>query len=195
MLIHKQHVLSAMSAGADIQGARLVFALAQDTIQVLVHLNNAGDIYIRQQLSFNYFLLDALASITLAVSHAPHLFAEPCKETFQDAIRLVQVLSQKGPASERLWQSIRALVCQVSSLEPPKQSELAPAPLAILREGTSHQPIVPGDTETVYPAQDNFPGQPNDWGRIWADGSDHSSYVADMLGIGTEVLELVGAFK
>ncbi|KAF4440938.1 hypothetical protein F53441_12157 [Fusarium austroafricanum] len=65
-LVLRHHVLSTQNLRADMQGAQLVVNLAQDTIQVLVHLNETSDIYARQKATFNYFLSGALASILLA---------------------------------------------------------------------------------------------------------------------------------
>ncbi|GJC96696.1 fungal specific transcription factor domain-containing protein [Colletotrichum higginsianum] len=115
-LIHRHHVLSTASIKADMQAARLVTDIALDTIQVLVHLSETSDIYARQQNAFNYFLMSALAVILLAVCHAPGVFAEPCKETFLRAARLVKGFSRHGHASRRLWRTIRGLMPGIKSL-------------------------------------------------------------------------------
>ncbi|PSN71389.1 hypothetical protein BS50DRAFT_282037 [Corynespora cassiicola Philippines] len=115
-LIHRHHVLSAADITADIQSAQLVTEVARDSIQVLVHLNETSDIYVRQQSVFNYYLLSSLAIILLAVCHAPGTFAEPCRDAFLAAVELVKGFSRHGSASRRLWKSIRGLIPGVKSL-------------------------------------------------------------------------------
>jgi hypothetical protein len=115
-LIHRPHVLNTENIMADLQSARLVVEIAQDSIQVLVHLNETSDIYARQQSAFNYFLLSPLAVILLAVCHAPGIFAEPCRESFLAATELVRGLSRRSMASRRLWRSIRGLLPTIKSL-------------------------------------------------------------------------------
>ncbi|WYZ37749.1 hypothetical protein EsH8_II_001255 [Colletotrichum jinshuiense] len=115
-LIHRHHVLSTTSIKADVQSAKLVTDIALDTIQVLVHLNETSDIYVRQQNAFNYFLMSALAVILLAVCHAPGVFTEPCKDKFLKAVQLVKGFSRHGHASRRLWKTIRSLLPSIKSL-------------------------------------------------------------------------------
>ncbi|CZS77828.1 unnamed protein product [Fusarium graminearum] len=116
-LVLRHHVMSTANLRADIQGAQLVVSLAQDTIQVLVHLNETSDIYARQKPTFNYFLTTALASILLAVCNAPDLFANRCRQDFRDAVKLLENISQQGHVSRRLWRSIRGTINRALSLE------------------------------------------------------------------------------
>ncbi|KAF4995937.1 hypothetical protein FGRMN_4791 [Fusarium graminum] len=110
ILIYRHHLMSTASIAANPQNAWLVVDIAQDTIQVLMHLHATTDIYSRQQNVFNYFLLSALAVLFLAVCHAPEIFAGPCRRTFSDGVDLVKGLSRHNIVSKRLWKSIRAMI-------------------------------------------------------------------------------------
>lgn len=114
--IYQHHLMSAATIRADLPRAKIAVDLAQDTVQVLVHLNATSDIYSRQQNAFNYFLLSAFAVISLAICHAPNLFAAGCTQSFIDAIGLVRGFSRHSIASRRLWKSIRGLLPRLKSL-------------------------------------------------------------------------------
>lgn len=115
-LIHRHHVLSTVAIEGDMQAARNVVDIAQDSLMVLVHLNESSDIYARQQSAFNYFLVSALAVIFLAVCHAPITFADRCREPFLAALELVKNFSRQGSSSRRLWRSMRGLAPRLKSL-------------------------------------------------------------------------------
>ncbi|KAH7144400.1 fungal-specific transcription factor domain-containing protein [Dactylonectria estremocensis] len=115
-LIYRHHLLSASSIAANLRSAWLVVDIAQDSIQVLVHLNSTTDIYSRQQNAFNYFLLSSLAIIFLAVCHAPDIFTGLCRKSFLDAVELVRGFSRHSIVSRRLWDSIRGLIPRLKSL-------------------------------------------------------------------------------
>ncbi|GAW23336.1 hypothetical protein ANO14919_128920 [Xylariales sp. No.14919] len=115
-LVHRHHVLSPSLVHADLRGARLVVEIAKDSIQVLVNLAETSDIYARQQATFNYFLLSALAVILLAVCNAPKIFSGSCHESFSAAVELVRNFSRGSLASKRLWNSIRGLLPAVRTL-------------------------------------------------------------------------------
>ena len=129
ILIYRHHLLSARHIRADLQTAWLVVEIAQDSVQVLVHLHSTTDIYTRQQSAFNYFLLSALAVIFLAVCHEPTIFAEPCRKAFYAAADLVRDFSRRSKVSRRLWDSIRGLLPRLRRLgmrgadEQPRQVE------------------------------------------------------------------------
>lgn len=114
--IYQHQLLSATTIAADHQRARIAVELAQDTVQVLVHLNATSDIYSRQQNAFNYFLASAFAVLSLAMCHAPHMFAASCGQSFLDAAGLVKKFSRHSIASKRLWKSIRGLLPKLKSL-------------------------------------------------------------------------------
>ncbi|OAA74657.1 Casein kinase II, regulatory subunit [Akanthomyces lecanii RCEF 1005] len=114
--IYQHHLVSPAAVAADPQRARVAVDLARDTVQVLVHLNATSDIYSRQQNAFNYFLASAFAVISLALCHAPHMFAAQCTQSFMDAAGLVKGFSRHSMASKRLWKSIRGLSPRLKSL-------------------------------------------------------------------------------
>jgi hypothetical protein len=109
IMLNRHRVLSTENIHADIQGAQRLVDLAVDSIKVLVELNAEGDIYLRQQVAFNHFLLGALAVLFLAVCHERSLFGLQCKDSFYNAIELVRCLSTHSRASKRLWKSVKAL--------------------------------------------------------------------------------------
>ncbi|PHH91912.1 hypothetical protein CDD83_9779 [Cordyceps sp. RAO-2017] len=114
--IYQHYLFSTTGITSNLRTAWLVVNIAQDSLQVLVHLNATTDIYSRQQNAFNYFLLSALAVIFLAVCHAPNIFTEPCRKSFLDAIELVRGFSRHSVVSRRLWKSIRGLLPRLKSL-------------------------------------------------------------------------------
>jgi hypothetical protein len=162
------------------KGAQLVVSLAQDTIQVLVHLNETSDIYARQKPTFNYFLTAALASILLAVCNAPDVFADRCRQNFRDAVRLLKNISQQGQVSRRLWKSIRGTINRALSLE------------------TS---VTPSDNAAATRVLDNdvHPGAQSSIGHaprnVAATMLDLHGTVANGFGLETDLLNLFSAFE
>lgn len=116
LLIHRHHVLNPDNVKADMQSMRLVVEIAKDSIEVLVHLNGTSDIYVRQQPIYHFYLLSGLAILLLAVCHAPSMFAETCRDSFESAVELVKGFSRNSSASRRLWKSIRSLLPVIRSL-------------------------------------------------------------------------------
>lgn len=115
-LIHRHHVLTPDNAKSDMESARLVVDVAKDSIKTLVHLNEASDIYIREQSIYHYYLLSALAVVLLAVCHAPSTFAKDCRDPFISAVELIKGFSNHSTSSRRLWKSLRGLLPVVKSL-------------------------------------------------------------------------------
>ncbi|KAH7129505.1 fungal-specific transcription factor domain-containing protein [Dactylonectria estremocensis] len=193
-LIHRHHLLSTSSIKADMQGARLVLDIAQDTIEVLVHLNDTSDIYARQQNAFNYFLLSALAAILLAVCHAPNIFAEPCRESFLKAVQLVKSFARDGHASRRLWKTIRGLLPGFKVFGLQGDSDKTEAP----------QTLTDGDTSLELPVSDQTAKKAAEkgdtstrFGDMWEtpDLSAHiDPTVPDMLRMGGDLISLFDAF-
>jgi hypothetical protein len=109
-LLHRHHVLSATNIENNSPEAQIVVETAKDTIQVLVHLHRSSNIYLRQQVTFNYFLISALAAILLAVCHAPALYSSQCRDSFYNAIQLVRGFSKISTGSRRLWKSVKGLL-------------------------------------------------------------------------------------
>ncbi|KAF4340157.1 hypothetical protein FBEOM_5854 [Fusarium beomiforme] len=180
-LVLRHHVMSAENLRSDMQGAQLVVSLAQDTIQVLVNLNETSDIYARQKATFNYFLTGALASILLAVCHGPDVFADRCRQSFQDAVRLLKNISQHGQLGRRLWRSLKGTIHRALSLESPFTPSGNAAAKQILQQETPEvrqtQPIV----------------QTN-WNRGMGNFSMDDN-MADMFGLESDLLNLFSAFE
>jgi hypothetical protein len=187
-LVHRHHLLSTLSIKADMQGARLVLDIAQDTIEVLVHLNETSDIYARQQNAFNYFLLSALAAILLGVCHAPEVFAEPCRESFLKAVQLVKSFSREGHASRRLWKTIRGLLpgFRVFGLQSDSDklegSAEAPANLQAVQAEDARRKAA-DDTDAATRLDD-----------AWDPQSSFDASVPDMFKMGGDLMSLFDAF-
>lgn len=186
-LVHRHHLLSTSSIKADMQGARLVLDIAQDTIEVLVHLNETSDIYARQQNAFNYFLLSALAAILLGVCHAPDVFAEPCRESFLKAVQLVKSFSREGHASRRLWKTIRGLLpgFRVFGLQSDTEKADAEANLHMAR----------GEDAGRKGAEDVQPAARLHVDEVWdAHPPPFDATVPDMLKMGGDLMSIFDAF-
>lgn len=89
--------------------ASTVVEIAKNTICFITHLNNSTDIYQLQQITFNWFLISALAVLFLAVAHAPAQFTSACKDEFYMALGLIEGFSMHSYISQRLWKSIKGL--------------------------------------------------------------------------------------
>jgi hypothetical protein len=86
-----------------------VVDVAKDTIDTLTGINQISDIYKTQQVMYNYFLVQALAVLFLAVAHAPAIFCSGTRQEFYSAIEIVKGFSTKSHVSKRLWRTIRGL--------------------------------------------------------------------------------------
>ncbi|KAK9783559.1 hypothetical protein SCAR479_00118 [Seiridium cardinale] len=115
-LIHRHHVVSQTATLEDPGNARLVVSIAQDTIRILVNLNDTSHIYSRHQVAYNFFLLSAVSILLLAVCHAPAEFAQICRQDFFAAINLVRGFSRLSLQGRRLWSSIRGLVTRLKQI-------------------------------------------------------------------------------
>ncbi|KAG8676407.1 hypothetical protein FPOAC1_002410 [Fusarium poae] len=179
-LVLRHHVMSTVNLRADLQGAQLVVSLAQDTIQVLLHLNETSDIYARQKPTFNYFLTAALASILLAVCNAPDVFANRCRQDFRDAVKLLENISQQGQVSRRLWKSIRGIINRALSLD-----------TSLASSGNT------GVTRTIE--NEDHSGAQKDAGHHHGDIStgslDLGDLISDRFGLETDLLNLFSAFE
>jgi hypothetical protein len=89
--------------------SQIVVDLAKDTIQFITRLNETSTIYRLQQVTFNWFLVSALAVLFLAVSQTPTQFSSHCKEEYYMALELVKGFSPRSYVSRRLWRSIKSL--------------------------------------------------------------------------------------
>ncbi|CAG8147797.1 unnamed protein product [Penicillium nalgiovense] len=109
ILIYRPVLHSPASIAEDRGHAQTVVEIAKDTVRVLTRLNQMSDIYRTQQITFNYFLVAALAVLFLAVSHAPVDFNRQVRDEFYMALDLVNGFSTKSYVSKRLWKTIKGL--------------------------------------------------------------------------------------
>ncbi|KAH8890099.1 putative fungal-specific transcription factor [Thozetella sp. PMI_491] len=202
ILIHRYHLLSRSSIEADIRTAWLVVDIAQDSLQVLVHLNSTTDIYSRQQTAFNYFLLSALAVVFLAVCHAPKVFTEPCRRSFYDAVELIRFFSRNSNASRRLWHSVRGLLPALRNLgmheEGSKGDDTGLAtPTATLEGGYSTNrasSVEYGQSMVSTRGQVDDVGPPGELDDIDANTDPNSSSIPDMFQMSNELITLFDVF-
>lgn len=109
ILIYRPVLHSAASIAEDRCHAQTVVDVAKDTVRVLTRLNQMSDIYRTQQITFNYFLVAALAVLFLAVCHAPADFNRQVRDEFYMALDLINGFSTKSFVSKRLWKTIKGL--------------------------------------------------------------------------------------
>ncbi|EKV05309.1 Fungal specific transcription factor, putative [Penicillium digitatum PHI26] len=109
ILIYRPVLHSPASIAEDRGHAQTVVEVAKDSVHVLTRLNQMSDIYRTQQITFNYFLVAALAVLFLAVSHAPVEFNRQVRDEFYMALDLVNGFSTKSFVSKRLWKTIKGL--------------------------------------------------------------------------------------
>ncbi|KAJ6012879.1 hypothetical protein N7522_003234 [Penicillium canescens] len=109
ILIYRPVLHSSASIAEDRGHAQTVVDVAKDTVRVLTRLNQMSDIYRTQQITFNYFLVAALAVLFLAVSHAPADFNRQVRDEFYMALDLINGFSTKSFVSKRLWKTIKGL--------------------------------------------------------------------------------------
>lgn len=109
MLIHRPVLHSAAHIVRYPSESQTVVDIAKDTIRFITRLNETSDIYRLQQVTFNWFLVSALAVLFLAVVQTPGQFTASCKEEFYMALELVKGFSTRSYISRRLWKSIKSL--------------------------------------------------------------------------------------
>jgi hypothetical protein len=107
--IYRPILHSATSIMANRHHAQKVIDVAKETISVLIRVNQTSDLYRTQQIVYNYFLIQALAVIFLATSHAPAEFFRQTRDEFYGALDLVKGFSTRSYISKRLWTTIRGL--------------------------------------------------------------------------------------
>ncbi|OOF96821.1 hypothetical protein ASPCADRAFT_167969 [Aspergillus carbonarius ITEM 5010] len=109
MLIHRPVLHSAAHIARYPAESQTVVELAKGSIRFITRLNEKTDIYRLQQITFNWFLVSAVAVVFLAVTQAPSTFSAQCKEEFYMALELIKGFSTRSYISLRLWKSIRSL--------------------------------------------------------------------------------------
>lgn len=107
--IYKPVLMSATNIMENRGYAQTAVDVAKDTIRNLTRLNETSDIYRTQQVTFNYFLISALAILFLAVAHAPVEFNRLVRDEFYMALDLIKGFSTKSYTSKRLWKTIKDL--------------------------------------------------------------------------------------
>ena len=107
--IYRPILHSATSIMENRHYAQKVVDVAKETISLVIKVNQTSDLYRTQQVVFNYFVVQALAVIFLAVSHAPAEFFRQTREEFYGALDLIRGFSTKSYISKRLWSTIRDL--------------------------------------------------------------------------------------
>jgi hypothetical protein len=107
--IYRPILHSATSIMENRHYAQNVIDVAKDTINTLTAVNQMSDIYKTQQVLYNYFLVQGLAVLFLAVAHAPAVFCGQTRTEFYSAIEIVKGFSTKSHVSKRLWRTIRGL--------------------------------------------------------------------------------------
>lgn len=100
---------SATSILDNRKHAQTAIDAAKDTIQSITGVNQISDMYKTQQVCYNYFLVQALAVIFLAVSHAPAEFCGQTRGEFDAAIDLIKTFNTKSHIARRLWRTVRSL--------------------------------------------------------------------------------------
>ena len=109
IMIYRPILHSATSIMENRVYAQAAVEVAKDTIRVLTQLDHESDIYRTSQLTFNYFLVSALAVLFLAVCHAPVEFSGQVRDEFYMALDLIKGFSSKSYISRRLWKWIKGL--------------------------------------------------------------------------------------
>lgn len=107
--IYRPLLNSATTILGNLREARVVVDVAKDTISVLTKINQITDIYRTQQACYNFFLVQSLAVILLAVAHAPAEFARETRDEFYAGLDIVRGFSTESYISKRLWQTIQGL--------------------------------------------------------------------------------------
>jgi hypothetical protein len=107
--IYRPVLHSATSISENMREAQQAVDVAKDTIRVVKRMDETTDLYRSQQVMFNYFLVQALAVLFLAVSHAPAQFSAGCRDEFYMALELVRGMTAHSYVSKRLWKTIRGL--------------------------------------------------------------------------------------
>ncbi|KAL7905163.1 hypothetical protein GGI35DRAFT_483662 [Trichoderma velutinum] len=150
ILIYRYYLLGPNRIRNSYRNAWLAVEIAQDSIQVLVHLNDSSDIYRRQQAAFNYFLLSALAILFLAVCNDPETFAAPCKKSLHSAIELLRHFSSHSRGSRRLWSSVRSIIPRLRRLENRRTEDAAHQEVADSQEEANRTTERPLDTVLAF---------------------------------------------
>lgn len=107
--VYRPVLYSALNIYENRAEVKTAIEVAKDTIRVLTRVNQVSDLYRTHQIVYNFFLVQALAALLLAVCHAPADYGKDLREEFYLAIDLVKGFSANSFVSERLWRTVRGL--------------------------------------------------------------------------------------
>ncbi|KAI1619808.1 hypothetical protein EDD37DRAFT_193797 [Exophiala viscosa] len=105
--IYRVMLHSANQVVANQKCAETVTTIAKDTINIITSVNKISDLYRSQQVCYNYFLVQAVASLMLAAVRVPGIFNHDARRELHAAIDLIESMKTQSVASKRLLQTIR----------------------------------------------------------------------------------------
>lgn len=183
--IYRPILHSATSIMTNRQHAQKVIDVAKETISVLIRVNQTSDLYRTQQIVYNYFLIQALAVIFLATSHAPAEFFRQTRDEFYGALDLVKGFSTRSYISKRLWTTIRGLRelgekigALARGAHPVPEPEDAHSTAAVAMVGLAGNAV---DDIGMYGAGNRKIGGGNDLGVSPADGQQISNELINLF--------------
>jgi hypothetical protein len=109
ILVYKQNLLDTQTIQNNLDGAKTAVDRARDTIQTLDKFSRVSALYSHRPEPFNRFLFSALATLFLAVSHAPNVFTQLCRSDFYKALDTLKRSPTRGKYSRRLQKVIKNL--------------------------------------------------------------------------------------
>lgn len=109
ILVYKQNLLNTQTIHNNLDGAKTAVDRATDTIQTLDKFSRVSALYSHRPEPFNRFLFSALATLFLAVSHAPNVFTQLCRSDFYKALDTLKRSPTRGKYSRRLQKVIKNL--------------------------------------------------------------------------------------
>jgi hypothetical protein len=107
--IYRTILYSATSMMENRKDAQKAVDVAKDTILTISGVNQISDLYTTQQVCYNYFLVQALGVIFLAVTHAPVEFCEQTRDEFCAVLDLINGFNTNSYVAKRLWRTMRVL--------------------------------------------------------------------------------------
>ncbi|CRG91331.1 Pyrimidine pathway regulatory protein 1 [Talaromyces islandicus] len=109
ILVYKQNLVNTQSIQSNLEGAKTAVDRARDTIQTLDKFSRVSALYSHRPEPFNRFLFSALATLFLAVSHAPNVFTQLCRSDFYKALDTLKRSPTRGKYSRRLQKVLKNL--------------------------------------------------------------------------------------
>lgn len=109
ILVYKQNLVNTETIQNNLDGAKTAVDRARDTIQTLDKFSRVSALYSHRPEPFNRFLFSALATLFLAVSHAPNVFTQLCRSDFYKALETLKRSPTRGKYSRRLQKVLKNL--------------------------------------------------------------------------------------